>query len=85
MSHPTGFQYSSSPVVPFCYQGSEVESFQTKFMQAYNGSEASYGYKFCTNIKQRWTDVGLCSTIQYPKVIGKKTIKKLGNNKHVSP
>ena len=82
MSHPTGFQYSSSPVVPFCYQGSEVNSFETKFVEAYNGSASSYGYKFCTNVQQRWTDAGLCSTIQYPKVMKKKTVYKLVNNKY---
>ena len=69
MSHPTEFQYSSSPVIPFCYQGSEIESLQSDFLEAYNRSDPSYGYNFCENVQQRWTDVGLCTTINYPQVI----------------
>jgi hypothetical protein len=68
MSHPTGFQYSSSPVVPFCYQGSEIESIQSNFLKTYNRSDPNYGYTFCKNTHQRWTDVGLCTTIEYPLV-----------------
>ena len=69
MSHPTEFQHSSSPVVPFCYQGSEIKSMQSNFLEDYNRSDPNYGYTFCNNAKHRWTDVGLCTTIQYPQVL----------------
>ena len=78
MSHPSKFEEgSTSWTVPFCFQGTEVKdislAMQTNNIQTMmgNSSNKHYGYKFCPHVRQRFTDIGLCTTIEYDSKVSK--------------
>ena len=75
MSHPSQFQKGgTSWTVPFCFQGSEVDTIRFAMQtndqsMTRNLSQQHYGYTFCPHVRQRVTDIGLCSTIEYDSTV----------------
>ena len=54
-----------------CFYGEEVSEFSKILMQdnVILGDEKNlYGYKFCPHVRQRFTDIGLCTTLEVDKV-----------------
>lgn len=79
MSHPARFDsVSRSWTIPFCFQGNELEQFQSSLKAYRKGYHANathkpaYGYEFCTHVKQTLTDIGLCTTLKYDNMVSKK-------------
>ena len=72
MSHPPNYHSgNTSWLVPFCYQGDQVDKWQKNVRHSLgnlNLDSTLYGYDFCNSGKLEMTDIGMCTTIKYKEV-----------------
>ena len=66
--------------VPFCWTGKELEKMKKRWNRLlnYNFPEGRrfYGYKFCENVQQVVSDLGLCATFNPgPLLMGEKSVE----------
>lgn len=67
-THPAKFNKEGTWTVPFCAQGNDVQDLLDKIEDdntMMNVEEEVYGYKFCQNVENRFTDIGMCTTFDY--------------------
>ena len=67
ISHPNNGIKKGSRLVPFCYAGKDTKGFDIKV--ELGEKNLSRSYDFCTMSKQQITDLGICTTIQFKKVV----------------
>ena len=75
VNHPSRFQESTDKsraltwLLPFCFSKKELYNKfdQLKQRRNYNFTEDNYyGYEFCRDAKQMYTDTGICTTFNFP-------------------
>ena len=69
-SHPTDVTVKGSQLLPFCSVGHGTDRFEQDVAQGFihlpNDTDI---YEFCTNLYQRMTDIGICTTVSFKEVI----------------
>ena len=70
ISHPTDVTVKGSQLLPFCSVGYQTDKFEREVLKgSVSLTNISHVYGFCRSSYQRITDIGICTTVSFKKVI----------------